>query len=234
MTPRTAIAATLCTALAATCGTAYGVERRFDPLTDVGVTQRIDEPVPLDLVFRDGRGNKVELAGLIDGDLPAIVSMNYSDCPMLCSLQLNGLVAGLKGVKGLTAGRDYRVVSVSFDPNESPSRAAATQDKYNLEYGRGQGGWHFLVADRQGRNVDIERLAEALGIRYGIDPITGEYSHPAAAALVTPGGKISQYLSGVEYDPRTLRLLITEAGQGKIGALGDLFFLTCFHYDADE
>jgi protein SCO1/2 len=154
--------------------------------------------------------------------------MNYSDCPMLCSLQLNGLLDGLKEMKW-DLGENFRVVTVSIDPNESPARSQLTKQKYLKLYARPgvSGGWRFLT----GKEEDIRRLADEVGFGYSYVKDTGEYAHAAAVIVLTPEGKISRYLYGVAYDPQTLRLSLVEAGEGKIGSTMDQILLFCFHYD---
>ncbi|QDT64836.1 SCO family protein [Calycomorphotria hydatis] len=223
---------TVATALLVCCAycSAQAAAEKFDPVNDATVVQNLDSQIPLDLRFRNEEGDVVPLGEFFNQGRPVIMSLNYSSCPMLCSLQLNGLVSCLRKME-LNSGRDFDVVSVSMDPMEPPHRAKETRDKYLTLYGRGWSGWHFLVAPRQGRASNIEQLAEVLGITYGKVAGSSDYSHPAAFIITTPDGRISRYLTGVEFSPQTLRMSLVEASEGKIGSLADLFFLTCFHYD---
>jgi protein SCO1 len=211
------------------------VPDRQDPIPDqlagVGVDERLDQPLPLDLRFRDETGRDVRLGDYFDAKLPVILTLNYSDCPMLCSLELNGLVEGLKQLDW-TLGREYRIVTVSIDPSETPDKAARTKQRYLRQYGRPgtESGWHFLV----GAEPQIRELADAVGFHYRYVPDKKEYYHAAALALATPSGRIGRYLYGVEYHPRTLRLALTETGEGKIGSAMDQLILYCSMFDPKE
>ncbi len=171
----------------------------------------------------------VRLASFFTGERPVILTLNYSDCPMLCQVQLNGLVDSLREIK-LQAGEDFQVVSVSINPSETPERARLTRQRYVKAYGRANGaaGWQFLT----GKQKAIERLADCVGFRYKYLPERNEYVHTAVLILCTPDGRISRYLYGVQYDPTTLRLSLQETGEGKIGTTLDQLLLFCFHYDA--
>ncbi len=163
--------------------------------------------------------------------LPVILTLNYSDCPMLCSLELNGLVQSLKQLEW-TLGREFRIVTVSLDPSETPEKASRTKQRYLRQYGRAgtDAGWSFLV----GNEAQVRQLADAVGFRYRYVPDKKEYYHAAALTLVTPSGRIGRYLYGVEFHPRTLRLGLTETGEGKIGSAMDQLILYCSMYDAKE
>lgn len=198
---------------------------------DVGVTEHLSAQLPLDLPFVDSSGKRVALRQFFDGKRPVIVTMNYSNCPMLCSLQLNGLFNGLQGMEWDLGGK-FQMITVIIDPKESPQRAALTKKKYLVAYGR-QGvseGWHLLT----GRDEDIKRLAGTLGFRYTYDPDTKQYAHAAVTFICTPQGKVARYLYGIEYDPQTLKLSLLEAAEGKIGTTLDRVVLFCFHYDATK
>ena len=210
-------------------GYAQVLENSVDELEGVGVEERLDTTIPLDTEFRDSAGNSIMLGDLFSGDRPILLSLNYSDCPMLCRLQLNGLVDGLRDMK-LSAGKDFDIVSVSIDPLETPQRARQTKQNYVRAYGRPgtAGGWHFLC----GNSDSIQRLADAVGFQFKYLPERKEYSHAAVTIVVTPEGKVSRYLYGVVYPPTTLRLALVEAAAGKIGTTLDRVLLFCFHYDA--
>ncbi|WP_013630947.1 SCO family protein [Rubinisphaera brasiliensis] len=207
--------------------------REFLPsaLTKAGVDEHLGETLPLDLEFQDDRGRTVSLGQLFEGDRPVILSLNYSNCPMLCVLQLNGLIDSLREVE-MVAGKDFRIVSVSLDPGETVAQAANTKQKYIDSYGKkvNADGWNFLV----GTQSNVEQLAEAVGVRYVYLPEKKEYSHPAVFSICMPDGRISRYHYGVEFPPNTIRLSLVEASEGKIGNAFDKFILLCFHYDADE
>jgi protein SCO1/2 len=163
--------------------------------------------------------------------VPIILTLNYSDCPMLCSMQLNGVVQAMKQVDW-TAGKEFRVVTVSLDPTETPDRARKTKARYLTQYGRPEatGGWHFLT----GSEANIRAVADAIGFRYGYNEKREEWVHPAAISIMTPDAVIARYLYGIEYHPKTLRLSLVEASEGKIGTTVDRLILYCFHYDETE
>ena len=198
-------------------------------IEDVGVDEHLEATLPLNLVFQDDAGHVVRLRDYFDGKRPVILSMNYSNCPRLCNVQLTGLTRDLAKLDW-SAGKEFRIVSLSIDPTERPRKAAETKQKYVTMYGRGSDGWNFLVGDRRG----IERLTAAVGFRYKYQPEYNEYSHPAVAVLCTPDGRISQYLYGVEFPEQTLRLSLAKAGEGEIGGIGEQILLFCFHYSAAE
>ena len=201
-------------------------ETRPEELENVGVDEHLDAQLPLDAAFRDENGNIVRLGEYFKGDVPVLLSLNYSDCPMLCNLQLTGLTNSLKELDW-SAGREFQVVSISIDPREQPHRALETRQKFLKLYGRGLDGWHFLVSNRR----SIDRVTGAVGFRYQFVPERNEYAHPAVAVLCTPDGRISRYLYGVSFSEQTLRLSLVEASEGKIGTTGDQLLLFCFHYD---
>jgi protein SCO1/2 len=209
--------------------------QRTEPLPEelkgVGVTEHLDEPIPLDLEFVDSDGKRVKLKEFFDGERPVVLTLNYSNCPMLCSLQLNGLFDAL-GRMNWDIGHQYEMVTVSFDPLETPDRARMTKQKYLKVYRRAGAaeGWHFLT----GREEDIQKVAEAVGFRYRYSPEQRQYVHIAVTFILTPDGRMSRYLYGVEYDPQTLRLSLVEAADGKIGSTTDRVLLFCYHYDAES
>lgn len=200
-------------------------------LQGIDIEEHLDRPLPLDLAFRNTRGEVVTLADYVRGERPVIFTLNYSDCPMLCSLQLTGLVTAVQALDR-KLGQDYEIVTVSLDPLESAARAAETEARYHRELGEqpGRAAWHFLT----GSEANIDALADALGIRYAYNEKRKEYVHPAALVLSTPSGHIARYLYGIEYHPRTLSLSLVEAARGKVGSSVDRLILFCFHYDATE
>jgi protein SCO1/2 len=196
-------------------------------LQGVGIDQRLGESLPLDVTLRDELGREVRLGDYF-GDRPVILALVYYECPMLCTLELNGLLKTIRVVP-LTLGKDYQIVTVSFDPGETPALAARKKQEYIEQY-RQEGaehGWHFLTAE-QG---SIDRLTEAMGFRYKYDPETDLYTHASAIMVATPEGKLSRYFYGVEYSPRDVRLGLVEASQNQIGSFVDQVLLFCFHYD---
>ncbi len=196
-------------------------------LRDVGIEQRLNQQAPLDLTFRDEAGRAVRLGDYF-GKRPVVLSLVYYDCPMLCTLVLNGLVRALRAVS-FEPGRDFESVTVSFDPRETPALAAAKKQTYLERYRRAgaEGGWHFLTGGQEA----VRRLTEAVGFRYTFDPQTGQFAHASAIMVLTPEGRLSRYFYGIEYSARDLRLGLVEASAGKIGSPVDQVLLYCFHYD---
>jgi protein SCO1 len=234
------LAAVLCVALSAEDGRAKPVDpserierKELLPkrLENIDVVEHPNADIPRELEFMDDTGRPVKLGSYFDGKLPVILTLNYSSCPMLCSLILNGMVTALKEVD-LTAGKDFRIVTVSLDPAETPATAARTKDRYLSHYGRPEArqGWHFLTGSEQ----SIQALAHTVGVRYGYNEKRKEYVHPAVLTLVTPQGRVARYLYGIEFLPKTLRLSLLETSEGKIGTTFDRLILYCFHYDASE
>ncbi len=200
-------------------------------LLDVGVKEHLNDPLPLDLDFVDSTGKAVKLGDYFDGTHPVVLTLNYSNCPMLCSLQLNGLFDALKAMKW-DLGDQYRMLTVSIDPTEPTERAAMTRQKYLQQYGRPGSGPGYACLT--GKSKQIKELADRVGFLYRYIPKTGEYAHTAVTMICTPDGRLSRYLYGVEYDQQTVRLSLLEASQGKIGTPVEQLLLYCFHYDATK
>ena len=211
------------------------VKERKEPLPrrlfGVDVKEHLAKTLPMDLGFIDQDGKAVTIKDYFDGSVPVILTMNYSNCPMLCSLQLSALVEGLKKVDW-SIGKDYRIVTVSLDPTETQELAHRTHARYLSQYGRpgSESGWHFL----HGSENNVKAMAKALGISYSYNEARKEYVHPATVVLGTPSGKIDRYLYGLDYPEKTLHLSLVESSEGKIGSTVDQLILFCFHYDANE
>ncbi|HKS74281.1 MAG TPA: SCO family protein [Terriglobales bacterium] len=196
-------------------------------LKNVGIEQHLDEPIPPDLTFRDETGKTVRLGDYF-GDKPLILSLVYYKCPMLCSEVLSGLESAMRVLK-FDAGKDYEVLTVSFDPHDTPELATAKKAEYIKRYKRAgaENGWHFLTGDQP----SIDALTKAAGFQYEYDPKSGQFAHTTAIMVLTPKGKIAQYYYGVDYAPKDLRLGLVEASQEKIGTVVDEVLLYCYHYD---
>jgi protein SCO1/2 len=196
-------------------------------LDNVRIDQRLNEQIPLDLVFSDETGRPVKL-GQYFGSKAVILALVYYECPMLCNEILNGLLSSIKAIS-FNLGEHYSIVTVSFNPNERPELAAAKKANYIERYGRNRPaeGWHFLTGDQS----SIEALTNAVGFHYAYDPQTKQYAHASAIMILTPQGRLSRYFYGIEYAPKDLRLGLVEASEGKIGSPVDQLLLYCFHYD---
>jgi protein SCO1/2 len=197
-------------------------------LQGVGIDQKLDQQIPLDLKFRDEFGHEVPLSTYFSGRKPVILAPVYYRCPMLCTQILAGLESALKAVS-LDPGRDFEVVAVSFDPKDTTETAASKRELYMRRYGRAgtANGWHFLTGD----DANIKPLMDSLGYHYKYDPKTDQFAHASGIMISTPGGRLSKYFYGVEYSPRDLRLGLVEASAEKIGNPVDQILLFCYHYD---
>ncbi|HEY7509331.1 MAG TPA: SCO family protein [Vicinamibacteria bacterium] len=196
-------------------------------LREVGYDQRLGEAVPLDVALRDEDGRDVTL-GQYFGKRPVVLTIVYYDCPMLCTLSLNALASALATLS-FDVGREFEVVTVSFDPREGPDLARAKKAAYLQRYKRkgADAGWHFLTGDE----ASLKRLTAAVGFRYAWDERTKQFAHPAGLLVLTPDGRISRYLYGVEYAPKDLKLAVMESGAGRIGSVIDQVVLFCYQYD---
>jgi len=201
--------------------------QRPPKLENVGVEQRLDSQVPADLAFRDETGKSVHLGDYF-GRKPIILNLVYYRCPMLCGEVLAGLTGSMRMVK-FDVGHEYDVITVSFDPTETPETAADKKAEYLRRYGRdGAGaGWHFLT----GSADSINALTKAVGFQYQYDAKINQYAHATAIMVLTPQGRISRYFYGVDFPPKDLRLGLVEASAGKIGSPVDQVLLYCYHYD---
>jgi protein SCO1 len=196
-------------------------------LKKVSFDQNLGVQVPLDLPFRDETGRGVQLSQYFTGR-PVILALVYYECPMLCVQALNGLVKSLK-VLALEPGRDYSIVTVSFNPAETPEQAAAKKDEYvaRLKRPGAAEGWHFLT----GNEASIRMLTDAVGFHYVYDAETKQFAHPTGMIVLTPEGKTSKYVFGIDYGPRDIRLALVEASDHKVGTPADRLLLYCYHYD---
>jgi protein SCO1 len=196
-------------------------------MENVGIQQRLEQQIPLDLTFRDETGKSVQLGDYI-GKKPVILNFVYYRCPMLCPELLIGLESSLKVLK-FDVGKEFDVVTVSFDPNDTPQLAAAKKADILKRYHRpgAENGWHFLTGEAQ----SITALAQAAGFQYRFDKKTGQFAHATAIMVLTSEGKLSQYYYGVDFSPKDLRLSLIQASDNKIGTLTDAVLLYCFHYD---
>src|SRR5215813_6320092 len=204
------------------------VNQKPSILDQVGIDQRLNQQVPLDLTFTDESGKTVQLREYF-GSKPVILSLVYYRCPMLCSQVLSGMAGMLNGIVRFNAGRDFEVVTVSFDPEDTPQDAAKAKKTYVSRYRRAGAaeGWHFLT----GHKDQIDALTNAVGFRYAWDPQAKQFAHASGIMLLTPDGRLAQYYYGIEYYPRDVQLGLIEASQGKIGNMVDQLKLYCYHYD---
>ena len=197
-------------------------------LERIGFDQKLDAQVPLDLPFMDESGKTVALKDYFKNGKPVILALVYHACPMLCGAGQNGLVTCLRAIP-YTAGKEFEILTVSFNPAETTMLSAAKKAEYIKSYGRAgaASGWHFLTGDK----TSIDALTQAVGYRYVYDPDTKQFAHPSGLVLLTPHGRISRYYYGIEYYPRDIDFGIVEASQNRIGTLTDQVLLYCYRYD---
>ena len=221
LTLAASVASTQRTAPAAPAQSQSGV------LREIGFDQKLGEVIPLDAVFKDETGRSVRLGDYF-GKRPVVLNLVYYDCPMLCTVSLSGLASALD-VLSFLPGREFELVTVSFEPKEAPALAAAKKKTYLARYKRpgAEAGWHFLTGDRE----PIGRITKAVGFRYTWDDETKQYAHPTGLLVLTPEGRISHYLFGIEYAPKDLRLALVDAGRGRIGNALDQVLLYCYQYN---
>jgi protein SCO1/2 len=197
-------------------------------LQDVGIEEKLGDALPAGARFTAEDGSAVLLGDLVKKDRPTVVALVYYSCPMLCGLVLTGLSRGMRET-GLALGKDFDALTISFDPRDTTKLAAERQRGYLQSFGQPEAkrAWRFLT----GAQPDIAAVTDAVGFRYAYDERTKQYAHAAAIFVITPDGRVSRYLYGVEFPPRDLRLALVEAGRGRVGTSFDRLLLTCYRYD---
>ena len=207
---------------------AQTLKKEFPSEEKIDVIENLGAHIALDTIFTDESGSEVELRTFFTKEIPTVLTLNYFECPMLCTLVLNGLAESLKNLT-LNAGDDFQVITIDINPNEKT--LFANQKKKNYIRGFGlenmKNDWHFLTGDQE----SIKKVADSIGYIYYYDKQRDEYMHPAAITLLSSEGKISRYLYGIEYPVKDLKLGILEASEGKIGSTLDKIILYCYHYD---
>ena len=199
-------------------------------LRDVKVEQKLGSQVPLDLVFRDELGRPVRLGDAIGGK-PVLLTLAYFKCPNLCSLVLGGVVDAIEQMP-LTLGKDFRIITVSVNPEEGPKLALSKKRSYLARYARialsdDSPSWRMLT----GAEPAIRALAASVGYHYALDRASGEYSHPSVIMVLTPKGKVSQYFFGISFPPDQLAGALARASASRLGTPIEAILLFCFHYD---
>lgn len=221
-------------AAASLAGGSQATDHSRDPQDDIlkqiGVDERIGARVPPGLTFTDAAGRPVQLGAFL-GAGPLILTLNYYDCPMLCPLTFRNLIGTMNGIKGLSLDRDFRIVTVSINPQETVAKARAkATETFTMLRGVEEPArrWAFL----SGKEPEIRRLTETVGYRY-VKTDEANFAHPAAIVVLTPDGRVARYLYGIEHAPRDLKLALMEAADGRIGGspLMNRVILACFHYD---
>lgn len=199
-------------------------------LVDVGIEEHLGAPVPLDAKFKDEAGKEVALGSYFQPGKPVLVNFAYYQCPMLCNLVLNGMLGGMKKI-AWTPGKEYEVVTISIDARETPELAAAKKQTHIEELGKPEAaaGWHFLTGDEK----EIKRVADAIGFKFQYIRSNNEFAHSAGIFTVSPAGKISRYLYGVEFKHKDLRLALLDASEGRALSIGEKIEMFCYRYDAN-
>jgi protein SCO1/2 len=194
---------------------------------NVGIDQKLNAQLPLELRFKDENGQSVRF-GQYFVKKPVVLALVYYECPMLCDMVLTGLVHSMEKMT-LNIGGDFDIVTVSFNPHDTWALAAAKKSSYleKLKRPGAEQNWHFLTGDE----AAIQQLAGSVGFRYAYDPKTNQFAHASGIMVITPEGKVSRYFYGIQYEPRDLRLGLVEASNHKIGSPADELLLFCFHYD---
>jgi protein SCO1/2 len=200
------------------------------PLGKVAFEQRLDTQLPLDLPFTDEGGRPVKLGDYF-GRKPVILTFVYYECPMLCTQVLNGLETALR-VLNESIGKEFDVVTVSFDPKETSVLAAGKKQVYLERYGRASAerGWHFLT----GSPASIEALTKAAGFSYTWDEASQQFAHASGIIVTTPGGRLSRYFFGIDFSARDVKFALMESSFDRIGSLADQLLLYCYHYDPSQ
>lgn len=203
-----------------------------EKLENVGIEEKLGAAVPAQTPLTTYDGRQVSLGDVLSHDKPTILTFNYSDCPMLCSIQLNALTRTLREMDW-TLGEEYDVVTISIDPKETPDRAADTRDRYLAQYDRehADGAWTFLVPNDE---KNVRAVSDTVGFNYELNEDNGEWAHTAVAVILSGDDTVSRYLYGIDFSPRTLQLSLTEASQGKQVSAVDSLVLYCFQYDPNS
>ncbi len=202
---------------------AHGTATGDNALDSIAFDQELNAQVDLNLAFRDENNQAVTLGDYLK-DKPAVMMLGYYHCEMLCSLALPALVKSVAAVNGFTPGKDFEILIPSIDPKETPVEASARKSDFMAEDAP---GWHFLT----GQPEAIDSLADTVGFHYTYDPEQNEFAHPSGLVFIAPGGKITRYIFGIDYDPETMRLNLVDATGGKTGSPVEQLLLRCYHYD---
>lgn len=200
-------------------------------LENVGITEQMGAIVDPTIAFKDERGNDVTIGSYLGKNRPVLLSLAYYNCPGLCNFHLNGMVDALKEVS-LKMGKDFEYIVVSFDEKETPELASQKKQSYLRSFGDSGAadGWHFLT----GSAASIAALTKQVGFQFKWDEPSKEFAHASAAIMLSPEGKISRYLHGIHFEPKSVRLGLLEAAEGTVGTIVDRFLLYCFHYDPKQ
>lgn len=195
-------------------------------LEGVDVREQLDKTLPKDATFRDHTGKMVKLGDFFDGKRPVILTLAYHSCKVVCSMVLGAEVEALKA-QDWTLGKEFRAVTISIDPRDTPAIAAKKRRQMLALYGKSDKDWDFLVGDE----ANIKRVADAVGFKYRYDQRQDQYAHPATLMVVNPRGGMARYLYGLQFDPKDVRLGLLEAAEGRSISTVEQAILYCYMYD---
>jgi protein SCO1 len=214
----------------AVAGRPGGAETLPADLVNVGIEEHLGANIPLDAVFLDEDGKEVRISSYFHPGRPVLLNFAYYECPMLCTMVLNGMVKGIKKMAWMP-GKEFEVVTISIDPGEGPKLAADKKATHIAALGKPEAaqGWHFLT----GKEADIRRVTDAIGFKYQYNPISDEFAHVAGVYTLSPEGKICRYLYGIDYRSKDLRLALLDASEGRSLSIGDKIIMFCYRYDAN-
>lgn len=228
---KTLVTAAALLGLAALARPAIARDNTPRELKHVGVDEHLGRSLPLDATFKDASGHMVRLGNVLPTSRPSVFLFAYHSCPVLCSMVQSGMTEAIKNVKW-TVGREFDVIVLSIDPEDTPERARQKRDGLVERYGRDRGaaGWHFLT----GNKAQIDRVAAAAGVEYTYDERQKQYAHPALVMLLTPDGRLGRYLYGLEFNPNDIRIGLLEASEGRSVSTVEKVILYCYHYDPQD
>jgi len=200
-----------------------------EQLKDVGIVENLGVQVDTSLKFTNEEGKEVPLSSFLHTKKPVVLTLMYYECPSLCNLLLNGFVDTLKNFPQWEIGKQYEIITISIDPREGPELASRKKQSYLKSLGRAdaEAGWHFLT----GKEESIKKLSTQVGFRYKFDEKQKEYAHGAGLFILTPEGKLSRVLYGIQFQSKDLKLALLEASSGKIGTVIDRILMFCYRYD---
>lgn len=202
-----------------------------EEIKNVGIEEKIGEHIDLNMIVTNEKGEKLPLSTYFSSHKPVIISLVYFSCPGLCNFHLNGLTETLKSVDW-SPSKQFEIIAFSFDSKETADVAIKKKVNYLKLYGRAdtENGWHFITADE----ATVKKITDSVGFKYKWNEQAKEWSHASAAIVISPEGKISRYLHGIQFEPRDVKLALNEAAEGKVGSIVDSAMLYCFNYDSHQ
>jgi len=196
----------------------------------VGITEKLGETIPMDLVFNDENGSSIRLGDYFGSERPVILNLVYHNCPMLCNIMLESFTKTVRDMDFLP-GTEFDILTVSFSAIETADLAMRQKQRYLeiLDRDGAAEGWHFLT----GSDENIQKLASSVGFRFRYVEETREFAHPAALIFLSDSGKITRYIHGMSFPKQDVRRAVVEASEGRVGSTVDQIFLFCYRYDVN-